>query len=153
MTTYTGDIPGDLTLKKGDIVTALTSVGGYVYVSEGGTFDAPALTSVGGYDLPDPKTARQRLVEVARAALADPANLTMERWHNESGQCGTSHCIAGWAVHLAGREGYELEGKVNQPAAGNILLGIEASKLFFLDNDAARSALHKVLADAGEPLP
>jgi hypothetical protein len=74
----------------------------------------------------------------------------MNKWH-----CGTSHCIAGWAVHLEGEAGYALEKEVAKIvgedqktlAAGNILLGIEASRLFFLSDDAARSALHRVLAD------
>jgi len=30
----------------------------------------------------------------------------MSSWHNS---CGTTHCRAGWAVHLAGEEGYALE--------------------------------------------
>jgi hypothetical protein len=71
----------------------------------------------------------------------------MGAWH-----CGTSHCIAGWAVHLA-PGGYELEAELEKKvgperktlAAGNILLGAEASALFFLINDDARSALHRVL--------
>ena len=29
----------------------------------------------------------------------------MSRWHT----CGTTHCRAGWAVHLAGEPGYALE--------------------------------------------
>lgn len=44
MTTYQGDIPGDLTLKKGDDAAALTSVGGSVYVRPGATFDAARST-------------------------------------------------------------------------------------------------------------
>ena len=31
--------------------------------------------------------------------------LNMSTWHT----CGTTHCRAGWAVHLAGEEGYKLE--------------------------------------------
>ena len=30
----------------------------------------------------------------------------MGTWHNV---CGTAHCRAGWAVHLAGEAGYDLE--------------------------------------------
>jgi len=29
----------------------------------------------------------------------------MDAWHS----CDTTHCRAGWAVHLAGEEGYKLE--------------------------------------------
>src|ERR1700694_1182371 len=130
MTTYAGDISGDLTIRKGDDVSRLTSVGGYLDIrAEGAQF--PVLTSVNGHDLPDAETARQRLIEVAKHALV-PGALDMGIWHNESGGCGTSHCIAGWAVHLAGAEGYALEKDVSQPAAGNILLGADASRLFYL---------------------
>lgn len=125
MTIYRGNVPGDVSIRPGD--------------------DAGALTSVGGHLLPDAETAKARLEEVARHALADPANLDMRKWHNESGGCGTSHCISGWAVHLAGDDGYKLEREVQQPTAGVILLGVEASKLFYLSNEAARSALHRVL--------
>lgn len=31
--------------------------------------------------------------------------LDMSDWHS----CETTHCRAGWVVHLAGKEGYELE--------------------------------------------
>ena len=169
MTIYSGHITGDLILKKGDDasrvtsvcgsvdasenaqldLSACTSVGGSVDARPGAQLDLSACTSVGGHDLPDPETARARLVAVAQAALASPEALVMDKWHNQSGGCGTAHCIAGWAVHLAGPEGYALEREVSQPAAGNVLLGLEASRLFFLDNDAARSAPHRVLN--GEP--
>ncbi|HEX5183620.1 MAG TPA: hypothetical protein VFW19_10775 [Allosphingosinicella sp.] len=189
MTTYKGDVKGDVIVRKGDDVSKLTSVGGWldisaegaqlpVLTSVGGWLDIsaegaqlPVLTSVGGgldiraegaqlpvlqkvkgHDLPDAETARQRLIEVAKHALV-PGALYMEGWHNKSNGCGTAHCIAGWAVHLAREEGYALEAEVSQPAAGNILLGAEASALFYLNNDEARSALHKVLAEAGEKAP
>jgi len=168
---HTGEIKGDLVFKKGDDATKVTSIGGslYVrqgatcdlpvctsiggspsiggslYVRQGATCDLPVCTSIGGYQLPDPETARARLVAVAQAALADPSNLDMDHWHNESRGCGTSHCIAGWAVHLE-PDGYAFEKKCGSTLlAGNVLLGIEASHLFFLGNDAARSALHRVL--------
>jgi ribosomal protein S11 len=37
----------------------------------------------------------------------------MESWHS----CDTTHCRAGWVVHLAGEEGYELERKTSTPFA------------------------------------
>ena len=105
---------------------------------------------IAGRNLPDADLARQRLEAVARIALADPANLNMGQWHSESGGCGTSHCIAGWAVHLEGEAGYALEKEVGQPAAGNLLLGVEASGLFYLSDDEARSRLHRVLAEVAQ---
>jgi hypothetical protein len=136
---------------EGIQLPALTSVGGGLGISAEG-IQLPALTSVKGRDLPPADVARARLIEVAKAAL-QPGALEMKCWYSESGGCGTTHCVAGWAVHLAGAEGYALEADVSQPAAGNILLGAEASGLFYLSNDKARSALHKVLRDAGEEVP
>lgn len=45
-------------------------------------------------------------------AVRTPGNqLYMSDWHGtrEQPDCKTAHCIAGWAVHLAGPEGYALE--------------------------------------------
>jgi hypothetical protein len=42
--------------------------------------------------------------------------LKMSEWH-----CGTTHCRAGWAIHLAGKEGYALEGKVRSQVAGTLI--------------------------------
>jgi tRNA A37 threonylcarbamoyladenosine biosynthesis protein TsaE len=33
----------------------------------------------------------------------------MGSWHNKEASCGTTHCRAGWVIHLAGEAGYELE--------------------------------------------
>ena len=145
MTIYKGKIKGDLTLLKGDDAKAVTSIGGSLYVSEVATCDLPAVTSIGGYPVPDPETARARLVAVAGAALKEPGQLKMSVWHDESKGCGTAHCIAGWAVHLE-PEGYALEKKLGSTLlAGNVLLGPVYSKLFFLSDEAGRCALHRVL--------
>ena len=39
--------------------------------------------------------------------------LEMGDWHT----CDTTHCRAGWVVHLAGKEGYELEKRLSTPLA------------------------------------
>lgn len=38
-------------------------------------------------------------------AVSQPHALEMGDWH----KCDTTHCRAGWAVHLAGADGYALE--------------------------------------------
>lgn len=38
-------------------------------------------------------------------ALLKPYALDMSNWHS----CNTTHCRGGWAIHLAGNAGYELE--------------------------------------------
>ncbi len=39
--------------------------------------------------------------------------LKMDSWHT----CNTTHCRAGWAIHLAGEKGYELEKRLGTPLA------------------------------------
>lgn len=69
----------------------------------------------------------------------DPDALDMDQWHrDEDGQpmmvnrrhprsiptlmsCATTHCLAGWAVHLAGLPGYELEALLGPAMAGRLI--------------------------------
>jgi hypothetical protein len=44
--------------------------------------------------------------------------LDMEVWHDS---CGTAHCRAGWAIHLAGKEGAELECRFGPSVAGALI--------------------------------
>ena len=85
--------------------------------------------------------APQRLLAVARAALAQESALDMETWH----RCETTHCIAGWGIHLAGEKGQELESLYGPALAGRMLLGHEAA-MHFHDHDIdARAWLLSVL--------
>ena len=94
-----------------------------------------------GYDLPYRLIAEERLKEVALVALATPGALDMTRFH----VCDTTHCIAGWAITLAGKEGRDLEEKFGTDVAGTILLGANASSMFYLSDDEARVRLRRVL--------
>ncbi len=38
-------------------------------------------------------------------AVCQPKALDMGKWHS----CNTTHCRAGWVIHLAGEAGYALE--------------------------------------------
>jgi len=51
-------------------------------------------------------------------AASAPASLDMGSWHNS---CGTSHCRAGWVVHLAGEPGYALEKFFNTELAAMLI--------------------------------
>ncbi len=121
---------------------------GSVYVQQGATLTAPALTHISGHPLPDPAIAAQRLRDVASAALLAPDALEMRDWHS----CGTTHCIGGWAIHQAGPDGYKLEHEVGSWAAGQILLGIEASTMFRASNEEARAWL-KTKLEPEHPAP
>ncbi len=51
------------------------------------------------------------------AALDAGGTLAMAAWH----QCQTTHCRAGWAIHLAGEGGAVLEARVGPCAAGALI--------------------------------
>lgn len=60
--------------------------------------------------------------------------LNMGSWHD----CETTHCRAGWVVHLAGDEGYELENKLGTPVAAMLIYkqsGYEISPVRFYDSE------------------
>ena len=124
----------------GAMLPALESVGLSLEIRAAGV-SLPALTSVHGERIADLETARARLAEVAKHALAEPDALDMSVWHT----CSTTHCIAGWAIHLAGEYGRDLEERFGSRIAGNILLGIEGSQLFFLSTEEAASRLREYL--------
>jgi hypothetical protein len=65
----------------------------------------------------------------------------MDTWHT----CETTHCIAGWAVHLAGAEGKALEEKHGAYLAGLSLLGPEAAAHFYDNNETATAWLRAKL--------
>ena len=54
---------------------------------------------------------------VLAAIKADGCKLDMGNWH----QCETTHCRAGWVVHLAGPAGYALENFYNTELAAALI--------------------------------
>jgi hypothetical protein len=50
-------------------------------------------------------------------AVSDPARLRMDTWHT----CWSTHCRAGWAIHLAGAAGYALGELVGSETAGALI--------------------------------
>ena len=58
----------------------------------------------------------------------------MGDWHT----CETIHCRAGWVVHLAGEEGYELEKYLDTCLAAQLIYkesGYEISPCMFYQSD------------------
>jgi hypothetical protein len=86
------------------------------------------------FEIATPEQAAPRIIAVAKAAL-EPNALKMAYWHT----CETTHCIAGWAIHLAGEGGKALADKFNPHIAGLSLLGPEAA-LHFYDIDETATA-------------
>lgn len=61
--------------------------------------------SEAGLNVPVIENIHQKVLEVT----SNPNALNMAYWHS----CETTHCRAGWVVHLAGKEGYSLEKKTS----------------------------------------
>ena len=85
------------------------------------------------------------------AAASKPKALNMNSWHGEDGFCGTTHCRAGWVVHLAGEGGRVLEGCYGTPAAAALIYQASDPKLeripnFYAENTEALDDM-KRLAD------
>jgi hypothetical protein len=82
--------------------------------------------------LPIAADAPARLQAVAAQVLSTPCCLQMNSWHSD---CGTSHCLAGWAIHQAGPIGATLERLHGAHLAGLLLLGHDAAARFYQSND------------------
>ena len=88
---------------------------------------------------------------VARMVLADPDKaLKMESWHT----CDTTHCLAGWAIHLSGPAGYFLEAATSPSVAG-LLLAPSLAPYFYVGNDEALEVCRGIVAaaEAAEAVP
>jgi hypothetical protein len=95
----------------------------------------------GAAGIPVAVDSGDRLREVAAVATASHDGLYMDLWHT----CPTTHCIAGWAIHLAGEPGRLLEEMHGPELAGRMLLGHEAALHFHDDDNDARAWLLSVL--------
>ena len=71
----------------------------------------------------------------------------MGSWHT----CETTHCRAGWTVHLAGEAGYALEKRFNTELAAMMIYRESGSPInpyrFYDSNEAALEDMRK-LAEA-----
>ena len=84
------------------------------------------------------------------AVKADGCALKMNDWHT----CETTHCRAGWIVHLAGPEGYALEKFHNTALAAQLIYRESGSPInparFYETNDEAMADIERLaLAEAG----
>ena len=71
----------------------------------------------------------------------------MGKWHT----CNTTHCRAGWVVHLAGELGYALERFHNTALAAQLIYkasGYEINPGKFYESNEAALADIKALADS-----
>jgi uncharacterized protein YjbI with pentapeptide repeats len=86
----------------------------------------------GAKGLPIAADAPARLQAVAAQVLSNPDCLRMNLWHSN---CGTAHCLAGWAIRQAGPMGATLEALHGAHLAGLLLLGHDAAARFYQPND------------------
>ena len=84
-------------------------------------------------------------------AIALPGNvLDMGDWHT----CDTTHCRAGWAVHLAGQPGYALERQLGSAErAGRAIYRASTgrSPYFFASTEDALADIKRCAAEDAEP--
>ena len=78
-------------------------------------------------------------------AISAGASLDMSTWHT----CETTHCRAGFAVHLAGAAGYELEKQLGSQRAGAAIYRASTGRVphFFANNEAALLDIRECAAE------
>ncbi len=82
------------------------------------------------------------------AAASKPEGLDMASFH----ACETTHCRAGWAIHLAGKAGYELE-KITGPVFAAMMIYDASSEVkvspvrFFEDDEMAMKDMQRCAAE------
>lgn len=100
--------------------------------------------------------------EILKAVEAG-GTLDMSDWHGDmypklTGDerlraeiCGTTHCRAGWAIHLAGEAGIALESAVGAESAGACIYLASTGSIpdFFATNDEAMEDMRRCAGRAG----
>ena len=97
---------------------------------------------LGGADVPVVPNLHSLILE----SLDAGGKLDMRGWHS----CETTHCRAGWAIHLAGKAGYALESKIGSCAAGALISVASCPQLhgkvpdFYASDHAALSDIRRL---------
>ena len=138
----TGHYAGNLDLSDytHPLPVGLASVGGNLYLS-GYSHPLPAGLA-GDITIPIiPEIDAQIL-----AAIENGGTLEMEDWHT----CDTTHCRAGWVIHLAGENGRLLEMRVGSAAAGALIYQASRGSYpdFYALNDVAMADLRQCAGKA-----
>ena len=90
--------------------------------------------------------------KILAAVESGGGTLDMSDWHS----CDTTHCRAGWAVHLAGEKGYALERERDAESAGRAIYLASTGRCpyFFDTTERALADIKRCAAeDAGAPAP
>ena len=89
----------------------------------------------------------ENIHQAVYAAVSQPDALNMKNWHT----CNTTHCRAGWVVHLAGEAGYALENFHDTALAAQLIYresGYQINPCRFYDSSEAALADMKKLAES-----
>jgi hypothetical protein len=78
---------------------------------------------------------------ILAAITREGGHLEMSAWHT----CETTHCRAGWAIHLAGAAGRELEARVGSERAGAMIYKASTGRVpyFFASNALALADIQR----------
>ena len=97
--------------------------------------------------------------KVLTAVTAEGGRLQMSCWHEDETwyeaettalTCGSAHCRAGWAIHLAGKAGYALENQVGSNVAGALIYLISTGRpvpCFYTNNAEALNDIRRCAAE------
>lgn len=90
--------------------------------------------------------------KILRILMKKQGKLQMDLWHGEDGACGTTHCQAGWAIYLGGKEGAALEARFSPYIAGLLIYWVNEGYIpnFFTTKDRA---MRDIRAHASAPKP
>jgi hypothetical protein len=153
--TVNGNVDADCYLEEG--VTLIGSAGSATYIGKGAKVNANLNGSNVVFPGVELKTQRVGVRAIVRGALplynvprligihkliwskVQTDGLDMSSWH-----CGTRHCRAGWATHLA--QAYTLEQRVGFEIAGALVYAASDPSLLFVPNfyDDNRKALEDI---------
>jgi len=96
---------------------------------------------------PDVPVVDRLDAKILEAVTSGGGKLEMSTWHT----CETAHCRAGWAIHLAGTAGYELERKLgNSERAGRAIYRASTGRVpwFYASNEQALEDIKRCAATA-----
>jgi uncharacterized protein YjbI with pentapeptide repeats len=100
-----------------------------------------------GANLPDGVPIISNIDAAILAAIEAGGTLDMNEWH----KCETTHCRAGWAVHLAGDAGYALEDRFGASIAGALIYAASRPDKpipnFFASNEDAMADMRQCAAE------
>ncbi len=98
-------------------------------------------------DIPVVADLDRRILEAIDAGGA----LDMSTWHS----CETTHCRAGWAIHLAGQAGYQLERRYASEIAGRMIYRASTGRCpnFFAPTAEALEDIRRCAAEASATPP